>query len=136
MGGGNKEKKLSSQVVGAQPIGAEPPYAPLRSYLGGGQDTPPPQSMPGQLELIAQQLHQGYPSMDQGALLKQLQDIYKPTPAPKKAPAAAATPAKTTGMSDAEYNYWHNYHGKGYGQGAMFEMPSDLLKFLSALGKR
>jgi hypothetical protein len=81
---------------------AEPAYKPMGANLGGGTATTYG-PMPGQLDLIAQQLHAGYPTMDQAALLAQLQGIYKPVttggPVRDEQAALAAATAKAAAAS-------------------------------------
>ena len=44
--------------------------------------SPTPQPAPGHLELLSQQINQGFPSLGQSDLLRNMQSTYKPVAAP------------------------------------------------------
>ena len=60
---------------------------------------PTPQPQPGHLELLSQQINQGYPSLSQADLLKNMQSAYKPVSGPDPATAAAVAASKAAPMA-------------------------------------
>ena len=113
---GSKKNKNKTVATPDQPALPGPTYPAI----------PAPQPMPGQLELLAQQINQGYPSMGSADLLKHLQSVYKPpAPGPAPAMAAAVLPAASTGMAS---------QGAGAGSsrlsGGMINSMSDFLALM------
>ena len=78
-----------------------PAIPPLPPALPGPALTvpPTPQPVPGHLELLSQQLHQGFPSLGQADLLKSMQSTYRPATGPDPATAAAVATAKAAPMA-------------------------------------
>ena len=91
---------------------------------------PTPQPMPGQLELLAQQLHQGYPSMGQADLLKHMQATYRPPGPPPAAPNAPATAPMARGGGSVALP-----GDRGYG-GGMINTPGDLASLIMEARRR
>ena len=50
--------------------------------------------VPGHLELLSQQINQGFPSLAQADLLKHMQSTYKPAAGPDPATAAAVAASR------------------------------------------
>ena len=90
---------------------------------------PAPQPLPGQMEAIASQLSQGFPSMPQAEMLQRLQSIYRPPPAPAPAlgpavPTASAARGRVPIPGD-----------RGY-QGGMINSLGDFARLIQSAQQR
>ena len=78
-------KKSSGQAIPKEPAALPGPELNV---------PPTPQPVPGHLELLSQQINQGFPSLGQADLLKNMQSTYRPAAGPDPATAAAVAQSK------------------------------------------
>ena len=135
------------QVPGAKTIGT-PPGQTAGAYRAPPLKPPQPQTqrptpgaLPGQLALLAQQLHQGFPSMPEQQLLAQMQQTHQPVYGPDPAVAAAirqtglASSAPMAGTAAAALGQGSAVQPRGFGRG-MINTPGDLFALINAQKQR
>ena len=110
-------KKSSGPAIPAEPAALPGPTLNV---------PPTPQSVPGHLELLAQQIHQGFPSLGEADLLKNMQSAYRPAAGPDPATAAAIAQSKAgTGMANRGGNNGLARMGRG-----MINTPGELASLI------
>ena len=94
---------------------------------------PTPQPVPGHLELLSQQINQGYPSLGQADLLRNMQSTYRPAPGPD--PATAAAVAESRAPMATGHKVPALPGDRGY-RGGMINTPGELASLIMEARRR